>query len=308
MLNVSLESIKGLWQKASQLLSDPSSISSAPGYSAECRMVASHSGKRPHLVTKITSGKFSCDKECPNWKSIGVCSHCIAVAHVNGKLQEFCESVEKSKRSPNVTHLLLTGLPSGTGNKGNQTTRKRKREEVSARVPLHKSFGPVSQPYNTPPVSTSVSTQPTLSPASYWNSPPGPSFSSPAVHASDPVPQPYSTPPESTSLSTQPAFSYWNIPPGPSFSLPAVHASGPVSQPYGTPPESTSLSTQPTPSPASSYLNSPLEHCFPYHLQVNHVCSSWIWILVMYMWVHKRGHRFLDSFTALTASSTWFHA
>ena len=51
-------------------------------------MVASRSGKRPHLVTKTTNGKFSCDKECPNWTSIGVCSYCIAVAQVNGKLQE----------------------------------------------------------------------------------------------------------------------------------------------------------------------------------------------------------------------------
>ena len=83
-LNVPLESIKKIWQKASQLLSDPSSISSAPGYSIECRMVASRSGRRPHLVTKTSSGKFSCDKECPNWKSIWVCSHCIAVAQVNG--------------------------------------------------------------------------------------------------------------------------------------------------------------------------------------------------------------------------------
>ena len=129
-------------------------------------------------MTKTTSGKFSYDKECQNWKSIGVCSHCIAVAQVNGKLQEFCESVKKSKRSPNVMHLLLTGLPSGTGNKGNRTTRKCKYEEVSACVPLHKSSGPVFQLYGTPSVSTSISTQPTPSPASsYLNSPPGTLFS-----------------------------------------------------------------------------------------------------------------------------------
>ena len=68
-LKVPLSAIEGVWRKASELLSEPTAISSAPGYSSECKMVMSRSGKRPHLVTKGKGARFSCDSDCPNWDS-----------------------------------------------------------------------------------------------------------------------------------------------------------------------------------------------------------------------------------------------
>lgn len=59
-----------------------------------------------------------------------------AVARVNGQLAEFCISYRRSKRLPNMTGLLLTGLASGVGNKGNKVTGKRKREEICSHLPL----------------------------------------------------------------------------------------------------------------------------------------------------------------------------
>ena len=50
------------------------------------------------------------------------------MAHVNINLQEFCEYYRKSKR---ITQLLLRGMPSEIGNKGNHVSRKRIKEEVT---------------------------------------------------------------------------------------------------------------------------------------------------------------------------------
>ena len=87
-LKVPLATVQGIWKKAEELPSELGSISSAPGYGSKCKMVLSRSGNRPHLVTCGKSGKFSCDNECPNWKSMNLCSHSVAVAHVNDSLQE----------------------------------------------------------------------------------------------------------------------------------------------------------------------------------------------------------------------------
>ncbi len=52
-----------------------------------------------------------CDNDCPNYKSLGVCSHVIAVAQHNHALEEFCAYFRKLKRVPSVTRLLLSGMP-----------------------------------------------------------------------------------------------------------------------------------------------------------------------------------------------------
>ena len=84
-------------------------------------MVCSKSGKLPHLV-KI--GK-----------------HCVAVAEAEKCLEEFSYFYRRSKNPTSITQLLLTGLPKGTGNKGNRVTRKRKQVDVEARVPLSQPEG-----------------------------------------------------------------------------------------------------------------------------------------------------------------------
>ena len=65
---------------------------------------------------------------------MGICSHTVAVAHVNGSLKEFCTLYRKSKRAPSVSKLLLSGFPSGIGDKGNRVSKKRKHEPESCRV------------------------------------------------------------------------------------------------------------------------------------------------------------------------------
>ena len=61
-------------------------------------MVESTSGNKPHLISPGKGGKFTCDSECPNYKSFAICSHVIAVAEVNRMLEEFISQFQKSKK------------------------------------------------------------------------------------------------------------------------------------------------------------------------------------------------------------------
>ena len=135
-LNIPLPSVQAIRSKAAKLISEPNSIVAAPGYGTESKMVLSRRGKRPHLVTCGKDGRYSCDSDCPNWKSLGICSHSVAVAQMNDSLQEFCDYYWKSKHLPSMSQLLLSGMPSGMGNKGNRVSRKRKKEEIMSIVSL----------------------------------------------------------------------------------------------------------------------------------------------------------------------------
>lgn len=74
---------KCMWNKAA-VLYHKKLISDVPGY-ADGKMVASKSSPgKPHLVSCLKSGKFTCD--CINYKSKSLCSHVIAVAESTGAL------------------------------------------------------------------------------------------------------------------------------------------------------------------------------------------------------------------------------
>ena len=111
--------------KAVKLLQEENAIVPARGQSAEARMVLSSSSKTPHMVVPTKGGGFSCDSNCPNWKSMGLCAHSVAVAHSNGKLQEFVNFVKKKKKVPNVTALVTTTMPKGRGRKGGAPPHKK---------------------------------------------------------------------------------------------------------------------------------------------------------------------------------------
>ena len=101
--------LEGIWRKASELISAPHKIASAPGCSFLARMVESKSDKRPHLVTPGKGGKFACYSSCPNYKSFGLCSHTVAVAEVNGMLSAYIDCYKKQKKIPNMSALAKPG-------------------------------------------------------------------------------------------------------------------------------------------------------------------------------------------------------
>ena len=133
---VPLASIQGIWKKAEELLAQPNAVVTAPGFDASVKMVASKSGKRPHLVKSGKGGRVSCDSDCPNWRSLNICSHTVAVAETNNCLPQYIDFYRKSKHLPSITQLVLTGLPTGIGKKGNRISRKRKNTEVTDRIPV----------------------------------------------------------------------------------------------------------------------------------------------------------------------------
>ena len=116
--------LQGIWKKAEELLNSPGSITAAPGNSEEA---LSRSGQRPHLVVPCKGGKYKCDPDCANFKSLGICSHSVVVAEVNKKLSEFLASVKKAKKKPNFTQLAVHDMPVGCERKGGQAPRKRKK-------------------------------------------------------------------------------------------------------------------------------------------------------------------------------------
>lgn len=96
-LNIPQNCLEGIWNKAKQLIQTEGAIVSAPGQPPEARMVMSYGGKTPHMVVPKKGGDFSCDSTCCNWKSIGICSHSVAVATVNKQLEQFISAKKKKE-------------------------------------------------------------------------------------------------------------------------------------------------------------------------------------------------------------------
>ena len=144
-MTVPLTCREGIWRKASELLRDPSAMAEAPGQSSEARMVLSHSGGAPHLVTPVKGGGYSCDSSCPNWKSISFCSHTVAVAERNGQLRDFVQFLQKKKKIPNLTNLITANMPHGRGRKGGHPPRTRKRSSPDSETRLSMHIGAGSQ-------------------------------------------------------------------------------------------------------------------------------------------------------------------
>ena len=127
VVSIPLPCLEGIWKKATELLNTPQSVALA--YPDEARMVMSQSGHHPHLVLPCKGGHFKCDGDSLNFKSLGMCSHSVAVAELNKQLKEFIAAFTKSKRKANFSQLAMHGMPSGRGKKGSQAPRKRKQSQ-----------------------------------------------------------------------------------------------------------------------------------------------------------------------------------
>lgn len=137
-LNIPISCLEGIWSKASKLLVTDGALTPAPGQSSKARMVLSYSGRVPHMVVPKKNGEYSCDSNCPNWNSMGICSHCVVVAHINGELSEFVAAKGKRKKAPNVSRLLATGMPKGRGCKGGVPSRSKKQyQDISRRIEMN---------------------------------------------------------------------------------------------------------------------------------------------------------------------------
>ena len=128
-VTIPLTCLQGIWTKATELLSTAGSMVPAPGCDSGARLVLSRSGKHPHLVLPCKSSGFKCDSDCANFKSLGICSHTVVVAHLNDQLSEFVTRFKKAKKKPNLMKLAVHGMPAGRGKKGSRPPRKRAKAE-----------------------------------------------------------------------------------------------------------------------------------------------------------------------------------
>ena len=135
LVNIPFPCLEGIWKKAADLITTPGNITPAPGNSPEVKMVTSYSGQRPHLVMPCKSGMYKCDSDCLNYKSMGLCSHVVAVAELQNCLPRLISAYGKSKKRPDFTKLSTHGMPSGRGKKGGRAPRHRtQKEPVTERV------------------------------------------------------------------------------------------------------------------------------------------------------------------------------
>lgn len=70
--------MKSILRRAEELITMDNAITTAP-VEGTARMVKSISC--PHLAQIFQDGKVICDENCRMWTSVGICSHCVAVAH-----------------------------------------------------------------------------------------------------------------------------------------------------------------------------------------------------------------------------------
>ena len=131
--SVPLATLKEIWAKAAEYASSTGDVVPAPGNHPKAKMVSSRSNAAPHFVCAQSSGQYTCDSTCLQWKSSQICSHSVAVAAINGDLEAFVKWYVGTHQLPNFTTLATHGLPAGRGRKGGIPRRPRSRKSSSSK-------------------------------------------------------------------------------------------------------------------------------------------------------------------------------
>ena len=80
----------------------------APGCENGSYMVEGSSRKdRPHLVLRGKNSTFICDRMCPDFNALKICSNTVAAANRSNELKHF---LSKHKLSFNVTGAIMTDM------------------------------------------------------------------------------------------------------------------------------------------------------------------------------------------------------
>ena len=154
--------VRTFGKKLKHLLPVKHSVVPAPGFGEDEKMVKSHSGSAPHLVTiDQNTWQYKCDDKCLQYKSVSVCSHTVAAAEINGHLTKFIDFLRRHNCSPNLTQLAQHGMPAGAGRKGGKPAKKK---QPRKKAPSEENRIPLSTNTNS---SCSIQSQP----------PPDPSYS-----------------------------------------------------------------------------------------------------------------------------------
>ena len=180
-IKVPFTTIEAIWKKAETLVTSKNSVVPAPGFGEDEKMVKSHSGSAPHLVTiDQNTWQYKCDDKCLQYKSVSVCSHTVAAAEINGHLTKFIDFLRRHNCSPNLTQLAQHGMPAGAGRKGGKPAKKKqprkKAPSEENRIPLSTNTNSSCSIQSQPPPDPSYSPYPPYYPyhaySSYHQYPP----------------------------------------------------------------------------------------------------------------------------------------
>lgn len=219
--NVPLETVRGIWSKARDLLKSPGAVVNGPRLSStdpRTVVVASKSSTKPRVIGHKSQGVLSCETLCPNWAALRICSHSVAAAHFCSELEHFLVTYRKKNCSPNLTRLSKIGMPKGSGKKGDKPPRKRRctsnfDESAPSYSGYESSFSPSSGCRSTSPPTFSYQSVPSYSgqqsPPFAGHRPPGNQSAALSAHLGPycgyPMYSPYAHPAMSQSQTSFPA-------------------------------------------------------------------------------------------------------
>ena len=161
-LNLHKEVLSGIWEKAEKLINMERGLQHAASSDSSARSVQSFSSPVPHFVTSKESGQFMCDPQCPQWESLKICSHTVAVAEKMGRLSPFLCWYTATNQRVNVTSVGMLNMPKGRGQKGGVPKRKRARktapepEQITSRLSLASSSSTVGPSTSTPHMESNI--------------------------------------------------------------------------------------------------------------------------------------------------------
>ena len=77
--------------------------------------------ERSYLVTPGKgTGEYKCEKNCPQYNGICICSHTVVTAQSNGELLDFLKRFQqsRSKKATNLSSVVKTDMPKYPSLKG----------------------------------------------------------------------------------------------------------------------------------------------------------------------------------------------
>lgn len=104
-MSIPVKCLEAIWNKAAKYWE---CHAPAIGRNLSAKVVQSYIGQMPHWITPKKGADFGCDSSCAHCKAMGICSHCVEVADINGKLTEFLS--KNAKKAGTITKLLIINM------------------------------------------------------------------------------------------------------------------------------------------------------------------------------------------------------
>ena len=137
--NLSESTANGIYKKACTLVHHVVKMTIFPEGNPKSQMVAStRLREHPHLIEKgKAEGEYKCEKTCPHYNALKLCSHVIVTAEANEDLKVFLQFYTKKKEAEkmNLSRLLRTDMPSNPGCKGGKPSTSRR---STSKLPIEK--------------------------------------------------------------------------------------------------------------------------------------------------------------------------